>query len=233
MQYPQFGSTINLGNVDLASANTDTSGGGTINVLLTGASKFASITVDNTTNLITCSNWFGLSDIKLGIIKNGDVVSLASTGGIPTGLALNTDYQIINFSLNTGTDIASFQLLAVATQTIVTFTTNGTTPHVMRFPLGTRVDQVEFINSQIASAVSSANVGKLFMKPRNSSTWFPIREVLLPAATRSTSVMGNRQVMAFAGGLFIPEGAQLGATIAVYAGVQDRTSVFATQSTNF
>ena len=71
------------------------------------------------------------------------------------------------------------------------------------------------------------------MKPRNSSTWFPIREVALPTATRSTTVIGNRQTMTFTGGLFVPEGAQLGATIAVYASAADATTVYAVQSSNF
>ncbi len=232
MQNPQFGGSILVGEIDIAAANTATDGSGTINVLLTGAGKFALGTVTNTSaNTINVSNWSSVSDPTIGIIKNGDIISLVSTGGVPTGLSINTDYIITELSVSSNT--ATFKLLNTSTFTLIPLTSVGTTPHIWRFPSGTRVDEINFINSQATAAASSANVYKIFMKNRNSSTWFPLREMAVLATTRSTSVIGVRQTFSFVGGLFIPEGAQLGATIAVYAGVQDRTSAYAVQATNF
>jgi hypothetical protein len=173
-----------------------------------------------------------ISSEIVGYVKNGDIVTITTTAGIPTGLAITTDYIIsgLSVSANSATFFLVNNALAPAT---IAYTDAGTAPHVLRFPGGTRVDEVNFINSQASAAASAANVGKLFMKPRNSSTWFPIREVALPTLTRSTTVIGNRQTMTFTGGLFVPEGAQLGATIAVYVGVQDTTTVYAVQSSNF
>jgi hypothetical protein len=139
-------------------------------------------------------------------------------------------------SLSIASNTATFLLLNIATPTApapIVHSSNGTGPHIMRFPGGTRVDEVNFINSQATAAASAANVGKLFMKPRNASVFFPIREIALPTVTRSTTVIGNRQTMTFTGGLFVPEGAQLAATIAVWGSAVDTTTVYAVQASNF
>ena len=236
MKFPNFGGSINLGQVVLAAANTATDGSGTIGVLLTGAGKFTNLaTFSSGTNskiLCTVPNWDMISSEIVGYVKNGDIVTITTTAGIPTGLAITTDYIIsgLSVSANSATFFLVTNALAPAT---IAYTDAGTAPHVLRFPGGTRVDEVNFINSQATAGASAANVGKLFMKPRNSSTWFPIREVALPTLTRSTTVIGNRQTMTFTGGLFVPEGAQLGATIAVYASAADATTVYAVQSSNF
>lgn len=238
MKFPNFGGSINLGQVVLAAANTATDGSGTIGVVLTGAGKFATATFPSASSdgkiQAVVANWDQVSSEILGYVKNGDIVTITTTAGIPTGLAITTDYMISSLSISANT--ATFLLLNVSTPTTpatIAYTNAGTTPHIMRFPGGTRVDEVNFINSQTTPAASGANVGKLFMKPRNSSTWFPIREVALPTITRSTTVIGNRQTMTFTGGLFVPEGAQLGATIAVWASAVDTTTVYAVQSSNF
>ena len=236
MKFPNFGGSINLGQVVLAAANTATDGSGTIGVLLTGAGKFTNLaTFSSGTNskiLCTVPNWDMISSEIVGYVKNGDIVTITTTAGIPTGLAITTDYIIsgLSVSSNSATFFLVTNALAPAT---IAYTDAGTAPHVLRFPGGTRVDEVNFINSQLTAGASAANVGKLFMKPRNSSTWFPIREVALPTLTRSTTVIGNRQTMTFTGGLFVPEGAQLGATIAVYGSAADATTVYAIQSSNF
>ena len=233
MQYPQFGGTINLGTVDLAAANTASDGSGTIAVLLTGASKLETVTFNSTTDICTCNDWSSISSPNVSIIKTGDIVSIASSAGVPGGLSVATDYILCNLSVDSSTNTATFQLINPSTMGIVDITTTGTSPHVMRFPCGTRVDQIDFINSQTSAAASSANVGKIFIKNRNSAIWSLLREVALPAVTRSTSAIGNRQSIIFSGGIFVPEGAQLGVTIAVYASAVDRTTVNVIQASNF
>ena len=236
MKFPNFGGSINLGQVVLAAANNATDGSGTIGVVLTGAGKFTNLaTFSSGTNskiLCTVPNWDMISSEIVGYVKNGDIVTITTTAGIPTGLAITTDYIIsgLSVSSNSATFFLVTNALAPAT---IAYTDAGTAPHVLRFPGGTRVDEVNFINSQLTATASAASLGKLFMKPRNSSTWFPIREIALPATTRSTTVIGNRQTMTFTGGLFVPEGAQLGATIAVYGSATDTTTVYAVQSSNF
>jgi hypothetical protein len=236
MKFPNFGGSINLGQVVLAAANTATDGSGTIGVVLTGAGKFTNLATfsSGTSSKILCTvpNWDMISSEIVGYVKNGDIVTITTTVGIPTGLAITTDYIIsgLSVSANSATFFLVTNALAPAT---IAYTDAGTAPHVLRFPGGTRVDEVNFINSQLTAAASGANVGKLFMKPRNSSTWFPIREIALPTLTRSTTVIGNRQTITFTGGLFVPEGAQLGATIAVWASAVDTTTVYAVQASNF
>jgi len=90
---------------------------------------------------------------------------------------------------------------------------------------GSRVERVTFINSQLAAAVSTANVGKVFISHDAGVTWFLYAEIAIPAVTRSTSAIGARQQIVFSNGLILETGHLLGATIAVYAGVQDRTNV--------
>lgn len=240
MKFPNFGGSINLGQVVLTAANTNTDGvTGAYSVLLTGGGKFATVTFQTSGAdakiQVQVANWDQISSESLGYVKNGDIVTLVSTGGAPTGITIATDYMIAGLSITSNT--ATFLILSVSTPTapapIAWASSAGTTPHIMRFPGGTRVDEVNFINSQATAAASAANVGKLFMKPRNGSVFFPIREIALPTVTRSTTVIGNRQTMTFTGGLFVPEGAQLAATIAVYAGVQDTTTVYAVQASNF
>ena len=236
MKFPNFGGSINLGQVVLAAANTATDGSGTIGVVLTGAGKFTNLATfsfgTNSKILCTVPNWDMISSEIVGYVKNGDIVTITTTAGIPTGLAITTDYIIsgLSVSANSATFFLVTNALAPAT---IAYTDAGTAPHVLRFPGGTRVDEVNFINSQATAAASAANVGKLFMKPRNGSVFFPIREIALPTVTRSTTVIGNRQTMTFTGGLFVPEGAQLGATIAVYGSAADTTTVYAVQASNF
>lgn len=235
MKFPQFGGTINVGTVDITAANTSTDGSGTIPILLTGAGKFALVTFSSGTDtkiMVTVANWDQVSSEIVGYVKNGDIVTLVTTAGVPTGLAITTDYIICNLSITTNT--ATFFLLtsALAPATI-SYTNAGTTPHIMRFPCGTRVDEINFINSQASYAASGANTGRVFFKARNSSTWSPIREIAMATITRSTTTIGQRQTMTFTGGFLVPEGAQIGVTISVYAGVQDRTTVYAIQASNF
>ena len=233
MQYPVFGGSPNTNAIVITSANTASDGSGTINVLLTAASKFNIIdTINTASSKIFIVDWDKISDSSIGIVKNGDIVSLTSTGsGIPSGLTVSTDYIISNLSIISNT--ASFNLLDNTLYTPINITTTGSGDQVMRFPCGTRVDSVVFINSQNAAAASAANMGKLFYKHRNSSTWRIINEISLPTVTRTVTVIGNKQTMTFTGGLILPEGSQLGATIPVRASAVDDTTVYTLQGSNF
>jgi hypothetical protein len=231
MQYPQFAGSINLGTSILATASTASDGSGPMAVFLTGGSKFTTATF-STTDIITVANWSQTSEASIAKVKNGDIFSIVSTGGIPTGMTLSTDYLISNLSVNTTTDVATFYALDTTTLAIINITTDGTPPHTLRFPCGTRIDTIDFINAQLSPLITSANLGKIFIKPRNSPTWFIIREISLPALLRTASVPGQRQTITFTNGLFVPEGAQLAAQLYVYAGVQDKFNVIATQGYN-
>lgn len=230
MQNPQFGGTLILGSVDIVAANTGSDGNGTINLVLTGAGKLADVTFASGSSEITCANWSQISSTTLGVITNGDIVTLISSTVTPTGIATSTDYIIGN--LRVSSDTAVFKLYHASTLALIAFSTNGTGPHLMRFPKGTRVDAVVIMNSQASPAASTANRCELFISNRNSSTWYPIGEVALPTLTRSASVVGQRQIFTQTGGIFLPEGARLGATIGVYSGAQDRTTVSAIQAAN-
>lgn len=235
MQNPQFGGSINLGSATINAANTAMDGSGTLGtnlfVFLTGAGKIADCSFDNSTEEVTVTSWSQISSTSIGIIKNGDIVTLVTTGGAPSGLAINTDYMIGNLRISS--DTAVFKLYNPTTYALVAFTTNGTSPHTLRFPLGTRVDSIYFINSQTSPAASVANRGAVFMSNRNSSTFFPIAEVALPTLTRSASVVGQRQGIIQTGGIFLPEGARLAAAIGAYSTAADVYTVYANQAINF
>lgn len=87
---------------------------------------------------------------------------------------------------------------------------------------GAYIKRATFISSQASAAASSAMVGRLFTSIDAGSTWQLRAEVALPTITASNTVIGQSQTITFADGLIIPASALVGATISVYAGVQDR-----------
>lgn len=103
--------------------------------------------------------------------------------------------------------------------TIPTLLTAGT--------FGTRVDQVVFRNAQLTQALSSNMIGKVFLSDASGLNWKLIGEVLLPATTRSATVIGATGTITFSPALTLKSGQLLGATISVRAGAQDDTSVLA------
>jgi hypothetical protein len=87
---------------------------------------------------------------------------------------------------------------------------------------GAYIKKATFISSQATAAASSAMVGRLWSSTDAGSTWQLRSEVALPTITASATVIGQSQTITFADGLVIPASAIVGATISVYAGVQDR-----------
>lgn len=87
---------------------------------------------------------------------------------------------------------------------------------------GAYIKRATFISSQASAAASSAMVGRLWTSIDAGSTWQLRAEVALPTITASNTVIGQSQTITFADGLVIPASALVGATISVYAGVQDR-----------
>lgn len=89
---------------------------------------------------------------------------------------------------------------------------------------GTLIERVTFINSQITAAISSANIGKLFISDNTGANFKPFAEIVLAAATRSTTAIGARQQF-ITGGLILPKDCILACCITIYAGEQDQTDV--------
>lgn len=91
---------------------------------------------------------------------------------------------------------------------------------------GAYIKKASFISSQASAAASSAMVGRLWTSIDGGSTWQLRAEVALPTITASNTVIGQSQTITFSDGLVIPASALVGATISVYAGVQDRFNCF-------
>ncbi len=92
---------------------------------------------------------------------------------------------------------------------------------------GTRVDQVVFRNGQASQAASSAMLGKIFVSDASGANFRLVGEVLIPATTRSTTVLGATATFTFTPAFQLKSGQLMGVAISVYAGVQDLTSVVA------
>lgn len=81
------------------------------------------------------------------------------------------------------------------------FTASGTT--------GSRVDMILFRNSQTTAALSTACVFRVFITDTDGANPRLLDEVAMPAATRSTSVIGSAVSIVFPGGLYMKAGQQL------------------------
>lgn len=92
---------------------------------------------------------------------------------------------------------------------------------------GTRVDQVVFRNAQINPAASSAMRCSVYLSNAAGSNFQIVGEVLLPAATRSNTVLGSNNTITFSPPLIMKSGQVLSITQSVYAGAQDRISAIA------
>ena len=92
---------------------------------------------------------------------------------------------------------------------------------------GTRVDQVVFRNAQATQAASSNMLGKVFLSDATGSNYRLVSEVLIPATTRSATVIGASGTITFSPALTMLPGQLLGCTISVRAGAQDDTAVVA------
>lgn len=89
---------------------------------------------------------------------------------------------------------------------------------------GARIEKLRFISAQAAAAASSANVGRVFVKASGGSWWL-YDEIELATKTPSGTVAGQKQDITYVNGLILEPGAQVGVTLAVYAGAQDQYDV--------
>lgn len=90
---------------------------------------------------------------------------------------------------------------------------------------GSRVEKVRFRNGQATAAASSAMVVRVFVTDTGGSNPTLIGEAAMPAATRTTSVIGATALISFAGGLNIASGQIIKVCQSVYAGAQDLNHV--------
>lgn len=88
---------------------------------------------------------------------------------------------------------------------------------------GARLERVTVSNSQATPAAASANEWALFIWDVTASKWRLIEEKLQAAATRSATVLGQRQQFSYyqQNGLNIPAGSKIGICQHVYASAAD------------
>jgi TRAP-type mannitol/chloroaromatic compound transport system substrate-binding protein len=99
--------------------------------------------------------------------------------------------------------------------TLVTLFTAG--------PQGSRVERITATNAQVSAAASTANVIRVFLTDTSGNNPRLIAEAALPAATRTTAVIGATVTITFLNGISLASGQLLKVCQAVYAGVQDLT----------
>lgn len=90
---------------------------------------------------------------------------------------------------------------------------------------GTRVDYIEAWSAQATAAASGLKVLRFYLSDAAGANPRLIREVLLPALTPSTTVIGPTVTVTFTNGLLMKSGQILYVTQSVYAGVADQTDV--------
>lgn len=90
---------------------------------------------------------------------------------------------------------------------------------------GSRIETITFNSAQAAAAASTAMVGRIFISDTAGTNHRLLQEIAIPTATPSLTAVGATVTMVFPGGLTIPSGTILSATISVYAGVQDQFDV--------
>ena len=92
---------------------------------------------------------------------------------------------------------------------------------------GTRVDGVRFINSQATAAASGAKVLRIFLTDTGGINPRLIGEVVMAAATRSTTVIGATSIYTFDQAIIMKSGQLILVCMSVYAGAQDQTDAIA------
>lgn len=92
---------------------------------------------------------------------------------------------------------------------------------------GALIKRIKFIPAQATAAAVGAKVCCVFISKDAGTTWHFYQEVAMATSTPSTTVaaVASTQTINFPDGLVIDPNVQIGATITVYAGVQDRTQV--------
>ena len=86
---------------------------------------------------------------------------------------------------------------------------------------GSRLDEIRFINSQTAVALSSAMLVKVFITDNAGANPRYYDELAVAAATRAAGTIGAKVTIAFPGGLHLATGQLIKVAQSVYAGAQD------------
>ena len=88
---------------------------------------------------------------------------------------------------------------------------------------GSLISSIKVNNAQIAAALSSAMVVRIFVTDTVGANPRLVSEAALPAATRSLTAVGATVTINFLGGLQIAAGQIVKVCQSAYAGVQDLT----------
>lgn len=95
---------------------------------------------------------------------------------------------------------------------------------------GSRIDGIRVRNAQATAAASSAMVCKIFLSDVLGTNPRLVGEMVLAAATRSTTVIGATNVFTFDNPIIMLSGQILTVTQSVYAGAQDQNDYLAFSS---
>lgn len=87
---------------------------------------------------------------------------------------------------------------------------------------GSIVNRIRYMNSQVTAAASSAMVCRIFETDTAGANPRLFMEFVIPAATRSTAVIGSGSYIDIPGGKPLSSGQLLKVAQSVYAGAQDQ-----------
>lgn len=85
---------------------------------------------------------------------------------------------------------------------------------------GTRVDRISIKNSQNTAALSNLLVVRFYLTDTSGNNPRLIDEVIMPAITRTVSVLGPSNAIYFPGGLFLKNGHILKCSVSLYSVAQ-------------
>lgn len=213
----------------LTGANTARDGSGSVSDLLRqdgntfygGRVYVSNASVDTSTDRITLT----VPDLTYATlqIKNGTIVTFMS-GTLPTGVSLNTEYQVIDLVIASTTSI-TFKLIKVSDWTLVNFTTAGS-DYVMAIHLGSRIDRITFTSAQATAAAAAAN--RFVVLLSNLGGTYRMRaEIAQATVTASTTAIGATSTFFFAGGLIVPTGCKVAVFKSIGTGDADTYDVIA------
>lgn len=210
------------GYARLAAANTAGDGSGTIAALVTFPFRTTKVANISSSANVVVSGWSRMSNDNVGQIVNGDTVNLLA-GTSLSSIALNTDYTISGLTVDSTTDIATFQLLD---SSYAQLTISATNP-VFGFVIGGRIEQTNGIASQATKGVLSGKVLSAYIRPRNLS-YRKLFDLAITAHTPSTTVIATlfTQLLAYP----FQSGDTIGVSITVYGGAADQTDVISISS---
>jgi hypothetical protein len=92
---------------------------------------------------------------------------------------------------------------------------------------GSLLNKITFTSAQAAAAASALRVMRIFITDTSGANPRLRGEILLPAVTASTTVIGATATFTFTDGLILRSGQLVQVSQSVYAGVQDQTDCIA------